>query len=460
MRPISATPFQLSKNRQGCFVKIKQHLSFTALRTKMSEVFNSIPDQRQHNKVSVSLHDALMSGFACMHFQDNSLLQFQKRMQEEQHKNNLGTLFEVSHIPSDTQMRDIIDNVSSDYFKSIFSDFCMRLQRGKQLEQFQIFPNMYYFPMDGSEYYSSTEVHCEQCLRKEHKKGEMTYSHQVLQGGIAHPDCTEVIPFMPEPIENEDGADKQDCEMNAAKRYLNLVRKAHPKMNFLIGGDALFSRQPLIEEALSLRMHYLFAAKPDDHKVMMRTIEEYQDTSTLEFTDEKGRRHIYEWINFVPLNGNKESVRVNYLSCTIIGENKKGIEAIAYKNSWVTDIKISKENIKTLVAAGHCRWKNENEMFNVMKNHGYCMDHNYGHGQSNLSLNFYLLTLLAFTMHQIFELTDKLYQACRKKCGSKKHLWETIRSYIKIIIFDAWELLLEFVLKPTGFKLVAMQQAP
>ena len=98
------------------------------------------------------------------------------------------------------------------------------------------------------------------------------------------------------------------------------------------------------------------------------------------------------------------------------------------------------------------RWKSENECFNVMKNHGYCMEHSYGHGKNNMAFNFYLLTLLAFFMHQIFELTDRQYQACRSKLGSKKHLWETIRSYIKIIVFDSWELLLEFVLSPVAYK--------
>ena len=167
----------VKKNQQGCFVNIKKHLSFTALRSKMSAVFREIPDQRKQKKISINMHDALMSGFACMHFQDNSLLQFQTRMQEDQHRNNLNTMFEVNNIPSDTQMRDIIDNVGSDYFSPIFSDFCMRLQRGKQLEKFQLFPNMYYLPMDGSEYYSSKEVYCEKCLRKEHKKDETTYTH-------------------------------------------------------------------------------------------------------------------------------------------------------------------------------------------------------------------------------------------------------------------------------------------
>jgi len=92
-----------------------------------------------------------------------------------------------------------------------------------------------------------------------------------------------------------------------------------------------------------------------------------------------------------------------------------------------------------------------------MKNQGYCMEHSYGHGKKNLALNFYLLTLLAFFFHQIFELTDHQYQACRKKLGSKKHLWETIRAYIKIIIYDSWELLLAFVLKPKQYRLADVE---
>lgn len=59
----------------------------------------------------------MMSGLACMYFQDPSLLQFQIRMQEDQNRNNLNTLFGVEHIRKDTQMRGIIDGVSSEYFR-------------------------------------------------------------------------------------------------------------------------------------------------------------------------------------------------------------------------------------------------------------------------------------------------------------------------------------------------------
>jgi len=441
-------------------VKIKKHLNFTNLRIKASEVFESISDWRQKNKISISIHDAMMSGLACMYFQDPSLLQFQKRMQEEQHRNNLNTLFGIENIPKETQMREIIDEVSSEYFRPLFRDYYLRLQRGKQLEQFQIFPGIYYFPVDGSQFFASKDIHCEQCLTKEYQNGSTNYSHQVLQGGIAHPDCSEVIPFMPEQIVNTDGSNKQDCEMNAAKRFLKKLYQSFPQLGLLVGGDALFSKQPIIEDTLSYNMHYLFAAKPDDHKYMMEWLNCYLTLNHVEFSDEKGRKHFYEWMNDVPLNGSNDTIYVNFLRCTITRKNKKDEDEVVFKNSWVTDLVISEDNVKTLVKAGRCRWKNENELFNVMKNHGYCMEHNYGHGQNNMAFNFYLFTLLAFFIHQIFELTDRQYQACRTKLGSKKHLWETIRSYIKIIIFDSWERLLEFVLNPTSYRLSPLGSSP
>jgi hypothetical protein len=247
--------------------------------------------------------------------------------------------------------------------------------------------------------------------------------------------------------------------MNSAKRFIKKLHQEFPQLGLLIGGDALFSKQPIIEDVLYHQMHYLFAAKPTDHKYMMAWIDSYDPLDNVAFLDEKGRRHYYEWINGVPLHGGKDSITVNFLRCTITGKNKAGDDEILFRNSWVTDLEILADNIKTLVKAGRCRWKNENECFNVMKNHGYCMEHSYGHGQENMAFNFYLLTLLAFFMHQIFELTDCQYQACRERFGSKKHLWEKLRSWIDIIIFETWEQLLEFALAPkTG--LLTWAQAP
>jgi hypothetical protein len=440
-------------------MKIKKHLSFSSLRKALSSHFGEIPDERQAAKTKISQHDMLMSGFACMYFQDPSLLQFQIRMQDDQHRNNLRTLFDVETIPKETQMREHLDGVDSKHFRGIFKEYYLRLQRGKHLEAYQIFPKLYYFPIDGTEFFSSKEIHCEQCLTKEHKQGEKTYSHQVLQGGIMHPNQKEVIPFMPEQICNSDGGTKQDCEMNAAKRLLKHLSEEHPQLGLIMGGDALFSKQPIIEDVLAEGKHYIFAAKPSDHKYLFEWIDAYEQLNEIRFQDEKGRVHHYEWMNDVPLNGREDAIQVNFFRCTITGKNKRGQEEILYRNSWVTDLLVSEKDIKTLVSTGRCRWKSENECFNVMKNQGYYADRNYGHGQKNLCFNFYLLTLLAFFFHQIFELTDRQYQACRKKFGSKKHLWEKLRSWIDIIIFDTWEELLDFALAPKK-GLLAWAHAP
>jgi len=80
-------------------MKSKKYLSFEPLRRTFSDHLLAIQDHRHEARCDHSLHDALMSGFACMYFQDPSLVQFQQRMQEHENRNNLRTLFAVETIP-------------------------------------------------------------------------------------------------------------------------------------------------------------------------------------------------------------------------------------------------------------------------------------------------------------------------------------------------------------------------
>src|SRR5205823_10784991 len=96
---------------------------------------------------------------------------------------------------------------------------------------------------------------------------------------------------------------------------------------------------------------------------------------------------------------------------------------------------IKAKNIASLAARGRARWKIENEGFNVQKNRGYELEHNYGHGQNSLSMVFYLLNILAFTLHQILEITDTLYQRAKEHEGGLRYLWEKLRT-----LFDIWPL--------------------
>jgi hypothetical protein len=428
--------------------KQKKHLSFTALIDSMSSFFNRIKDERQSGKCDYSLHDVLMSAFSCMYFQDPSLNEFQKRLQEEQHINNLATLFGVKNIPKNTQLRDILDEIPSEVLSPIFKDFFNRLRRHKHLEDYAIFPNTLLCAIDGTQYHSSKDIHCEQCLRKEHKAGDITYSHAVLQGAIMHPDKKQVLPVMPEAIANTDGTEKQDCESKAAKRFIKNLRQAHPRQGFLIVGDGLMSHQPMIESFIDEGCHFLFVAKPGDHKYLFEWLDDFAELPSCQFVDEKGCTHYYRWKNEVPLHGKENAIKVNFFEYTMQNNNGK----VVFKNSLVTDIKISQHNVEQMTRAGRCRWKIENECFNTLKNQGYYIEHNYGHGKKHLSYNMYLLTLLAFYFHQIFELTDDAYQACRKKLGSKRFMWEKFRNVIRFFIMDSWGMLMDFILNQDDYK--------
>jgi len=438
----------------------KKHLSFASLRSTLSTHFHSLPEHRQQAKVNYTLHDAFMSGFACMYFQDPSLLQFQQRLEDEQQMNNLHTLFNVHAIPQASQMREIIDEVASDHLRGLFKKFVSKLQRGKQLKRLMFVDNLYLIPIDGTQYFASEKTCCEQCLQRTHRDGKVSYSHQVLQASIVHPQCSQVIPLMPEEIRRQDGRTKQDCEINAAKRLLLKLREDYPKLGMVICGDGLYSHQPMIEEVHRHGMHYIFTAKPDDHTYMMEWLEAYPRLERYEHVDDKGRTHVYEWMNQVPLSGRADALNVNYFRYQLIRTDQAGSQKVTYKSSWVTDLAITKETIARLVSGARSRWKCENEIFNTLKNQGYYIEHNYGHGQQHLCFNFYLLTLLAFSFHQIFELSDGAYQACRKKFGSKRHMWETLRVYITIIVYASWSELLSFALTPTQFSLQTIGQPP
>ena len=185
---------------------IKKHLSFSSLRGLLSDCFNKIQDLRQNTKVSYSIHDAMMSGFACMYFQEPSLLQFQERMQQKQHRNNLATVFGVKDIPKDGQLRNIVDNVEPSSFGYFFKEYARKLQRSKQLDEYQILPGLYLHALDATGFFSSENINCKHCLTKTHNKDEedekVRFMHQALQVAIMHPDKRQVIPLMPEEIKN------------------------------------------------------------------------------------------------------------------------------------------------------------------------------------------------------------------------------------------------------------------
>jgi hypothetical protein len=381
-----------------------------------------------------------------MFFQDPSVLSFQRRMQDKMQNNNLKALFGVDKIPSDSSLRQSMDAVPTQAIHPAFSILFKRLQRGKQLVPYKLESGHYLIALDGSQYFSSEKINCPSCLTYKAAKGAPRYSHQIVQAVMLHPHMRQVLPLAPEPVANTDGSKKQDCEIKAAKRMVKNIRAAHPKLDIIITGDGLYSKQPFIDALKDARISFVLVAKPADHKLLFEWVHEIDglgQSGHLQLTDIKGRRHLYRWINQVPLNGTRDADQVNFFEYWLQVDQK-----VTYHNTWVTDLAVSKDNVVELTQSGRARWKIENETFNTLKNQGYHIEHNFGHGQQYLSNNFFILNVLAFYIHQILELCDSAYQYCRSKFSSRKEYWNNLRIVIRMMLFRDFEHLLRNLADP------------
>ena len=214
-------------------MKIKKNLSLQPLIDGFKTKFGIIEDHRREESVKYGLLDTALSGLACMFYKSGDMATYQQRMKSRCYKNNFETQFGVQETPKDNQMRSILGSISPESFRPIYKDYLTRLQRGKELCKFN-FHGKYLVALDGTQYHSSTTINCPCCLVKRNKKKQevIGYSHQALQPIICHPNQKQILPLMPENIENTDGSEKQDCEINAAKRLLPKNQKRSSEDEF------------------------------------------------------------------------------------------------------------------------------------------------------------------------------------------------------------------------------------
>lgn len=427
-------------------------LALESIVSLLSDTFSQIEDARDPNRIDYSLHDTLMSGFTMFFFQHPSLLQFQEAMAKKRGLSNLQTIFGVHQIPSETQMREVLDSASPEELRQLLPRFFELARRAglatefrSSIKQGASMQDYYTISLDGTQYFNSTAINCESCLGRRDKDGVIHYHHSVVAATLVRAGSHYILPLDAEEVANTDGTEKQDCEINAAKRLIERVRRQHRQMKIILTADDLYSHSPFIEQCVANRLHFVFVAKPESHKELFEWVE---DLDTLAEVEEgswqqgpacKRRYFRYRIARQVPISGERK-IWVNFVE--VWETDKEGRQL--YHNSWVTDLEVSADNVEQITGVGRSKWKIENEQFNVQKNHGYELEHNYGHGKKNLSIVFYLLNLLAFITHKIIERGDRLYQKCREGRISLREMWNGLRTLMNKMLFESWTNMLEF----------------
>jgi hypothetical protein len=229
---------------------------------KLRGHFEKIPEHRAP-QAWIPLKDAMMSGYAMFSLKFPSLLQFEEEKREQGvSESNLKTVFQIEHVPSDTQMREIIDEVDPENLKNIFPDILSWIQSKKLLKPYGFFihkgESHYLIPVDGTGFFSSNEINCSACLTKKSSKSDkITYHHQMLTAAIVHPHLKTVIPLAPEAIIRQDGADKNDCEMNALKRWVQNFREQHPHLKAILNLDGLYGNNKIVSLLKSAQIPFI-----------------------------------------------------------------------------------------------------------------------------------------------------------------------------------------------------------
>ena len=425
-------------------------VSFSMLLGYLEQVITKLVDPRKtSNATRYSLKDLVLGAFSAFFMQSESFLEHQRQMNSRCGRDNAQTLFGLEQIPTVEQIRNVLDGIAPLSLFPVFEWIYQTLRDQGYLRAYQMPAGDLFVALDGTEYYTSRKISCSCCSTRTHKNGSITYYHAAVLPVIVSPNQESVISLPPEFISPQDGHEKQDCEQNAAKRWISSHRHLFEEQGVTLLGDDLYSRQPMCQHCLEHDFNFMFVCLPQSHPTLYKWLAFLEANGELKTTSQRRwngkffEAWHYRYLNQVPLREQQPALLVNWCEVNVTRESDG--ESL-YQNSWITNHELTPQKVIQLVSGGRSRWKTENENHNVLKSRGYHLEHNFGHGQSHLASFLLTLNLLAFLFHTVLQLMDGRYQEVRRQRGTRKGLFQDLLCLTKYLLFESWQHLLDFML--------------
>ena len=416
----------------------------------LRQELSDLPDLRKPgNNTKYQVEDAVMGAFSVFFTQSPSFLEHQRLLKSSKGKDNALSLFGLKEIPCDNQIRNLLDPIPGATIFGSFQEVYQCLKKQGVIKNFFYLEGEILMALDGTEYFSSKKISCPHCNCRNHRNGTTTYFHGCVTPIVVSPNQKQVINLEPEFIKKQDGYQKQDCENAAVKRWLSKNPQKKYGYPVTLLGDDLYSHQPICKLALEQGYNFIFVCLESSHKTLyewLDFLEKSGEVKTVEKKQWSGRKNLiyrYRYASRVPLKDEESSLEVNWCEVTVINEKT---QEIIYQNNWITNHQINDDNVEKIVKAGRSRWKIENENNNILKNHGYNLEHNFGHGQNHLCEFLLSLNLLAFLFHNVLELVNFTYQKIRKLLVTRTTFFNDIRTLLKFFWFKNWSDFFSFIL--------------
>jgi hypothetical protein len=424
--------------------------SFASLVKKTRQRFAGLTNARKGKNTKYSMEDFGTSAFSVFFTQAPSFLAYQKTMQQNKGRSNAQSLFQIEEIPCDNQTRETLDHVAPEEIFPLYDEVLESFKEQGVLEQYRGLKGTIAIALDGTWYHSSEKITCPNCSCIEHVNGKKTCYHSAITPVIVAPANPHAIPLRPEFIVPQDGHKKQDCEIAAAKRWLEKNSQRYCSLNVTLLGDDIYAHQPTCRRAQLYGFHFLFVCKPDSHTTLYDWVNLLQPGSGLHVLKQRVKNkknqweeHTYRFANCVPLAEGDDALKVNWCEVTIT--NKKG--EVLYRNGFITDHQITPENVASIVTTARARWKIENENNNVLKTKGYHLEHNFGHGQKHLSSLLAAMNILAFLYHSFLHFCDEKYRLIRSALPTRQTFFDDLRALTRYLLFADWDALMDFMMR-------------
>jgi len=417
--------------------------------------FERLPDQRTGENTRYEIKDAAVSAFGIFFTQSRSFLAYQRMMEKAKGKSNVQSLFGAERIPSDGQIRNLLDSQEPEQLCGVFEKGHEFLEESGQMAGFSSYAGQYLISCDGTGTISSQKIHCPNCSRRELNNGEMLHIHYAILPVIVKAGESRVLVLEPEFISPQDGHEKQDCEREAIKRWVKRNAGRFREHKYTLLGDDLYTCQPICSMFLENGFNFILVCKPDSHVALYEQVEFLSKLGSVEqlklrhWNGRNNESHHYRWVNEVPLRRGEDALSVNWCEITIVREDTG---KRLYHNAFITHHELNSSNVIPIVRDGRARWKSENETNNVLKTKGYHLEHNFGHGQQHLANFMLTLNLLAFLFHTILDLLDEQYHALRQELVTRQDFFNDLRALLRYMLFDNWNHLMHFML--VGLELI------
>jgi hypothetical protein len=432
-----------------------QPLSFDHLQEILRQHTAGLPDLRKPSpNTRYTIQNAALGAFGIFFTQAPSFLEYQRQLNQRQGHDNAQTLFGVEPVPCDNQIRTLLDPIAPSQFTPVFFEVFAHLEQQHLLDPFRVLDHQLFVSLDGTQYFSSQALHCQNCLTRQLSNGHTLYYHTAITPVIVCPGHSQVIALAPEYIMPQDGQAKQDCEQAAGKRWITHHATTLVPHHVTLLGDDLYSKEPFCSLALHHGFNFILVCKPDSHPKFYERLAFWQAQDVMGHCEQRRRNGpvtavaLYRFVNDVLLQDGKQTLSVNWVEITVVNA-KTGAQL--YDNTFITNHRLSAQNVAQVAHAGRGRWKIENENNNVLKTKGYHLAHNFGHGKQYLSATMLSLNLLAFLFHTVLEWSDAQYALLRQVLARRQTFFEDFRALTRYMVFESWHHLMAFMMR--GLKL-------